>query len=217
MKFIPRSGLFLLLGLLAACVTINVYFPAADAEKAADLIINQVYKGKPQAEEKPPQTPETPPASAPTNPSKPSATPASEQPSSLLQLRHWAQAITLIPAVHAQADFNISTPRVQALQAQMTQRHGQLQPHYTSGAVGIKADGMLTVRDMNLVPLPARNKVQSLVSEENQDRNELYREIADANGHPEWESEIRRVFSSRWVDKALPGWWYQANGQWQQK
>jgi len=30
--------------LLAGCVTINVYFPAAAAEKAADKIIDQVYQ-----------------------------------------------------------------------------------------------------------------------------------------------------------------------------
>jgi hypothetical protein len=29
--------------LLAACVTINIYFPAAEAEKAADKIIDEVW------------------------------------------------------------------------------------------------------------------------------------------------------------------------------
>lgn len=30
--------------LVAACVTINIYFPAAAAEKAADRIIEEVYQ-----------------------------------------------------------------------------------------------------------------------------------------------------------------------------
>lgn len=30
--------------LLSACVTINIYFPAAAAEKAADRIIDDIYK-----------------------------------------------------------------------------------------------------------------------------------------------------------------------------
>lgn len=30
--------------LLAACVTINIYFPAAAAEKAADKIIDEVWQ-----------------------------------------------------------------------------------------------------------------------------------------------------------------------------
>lgn len=32
--------------LLAACVTINIYFPAAEAEKAADRIIDEVLQVK---------------------------------------------------------------------------------------------------------------------------------------------------------------------------
>lgn len=32
--------------LLSACVTINIYFPAAAAEKAADKIIDEVYQMK---------------------------------------------------------------------------------------------------------------------------------------------------------------------------
>ncbi len=33
----------------AGCVTINVYFPAAAAERAADRIIDEVYQLKPGA------------------------------------------------------------------------------------------------------------------------------------------------------------------------
>jgi hypothetical protein len=33
----------------AACVTINIYFPAAAAEKAADRIIDEVWQLKPEA------------------------------------------------------------------------------------------------------------------------------------------------------------------------
>lgn len=32
---------------LSACVTINIYFPAAAAEKAADKIIDEVWQLKP--------------------------------------------------------------------------------------------------------------------------------------------------------------------------
>ncbi|MDD1713379.1 MAG: hypothetical protein LUQ69_09475 [Methanoregulaceae archaeon] len=38
-------------GLLSACVTINIYFPAAAAEKAADKIIDEVWQIKKQQEE----------------------------------------------------------------------------------------------------------------------------------------------------------------------
>ena len=35
---------------LSACVTINIYFPAAAAEKAADMIIDEVWKNQKPAQ-----------------------------------------------------------------------------------------------------------------------------------------------------------------------
>lgn len=54
--------------LLAGCVTINIYFPAAAAEKAADRIIDEVWQvqkqeGKPDAPARP--KPEGAPPAAP--------------------------------------------------------------------------------------------------------------------------------------------------------
>ena len=51
------------------------------------------------------------------------------------------------------------------------------------------------------------------------DRQTLYAEIAKANGHPEWEGDIRKTFARRWVERgAKPGWYYQdAGGSWKQK
>ena len=40
------AGLGCALLLLQACVTINIYFPAAAAEKAADKIIDEVWQIK---------------------------------------------------------------------------------------------------------------------------------------------------------------------------
>jgi hypothetical protein len=45
----------------------------------------------------------------------------------------------------------------------------------------------------------------------------VYREVAVANGHPEWEGQIREVFAKQWVASARPGWWYQSGGSWKQK
>ena len=55
--------------ILPACVTINIYFPAAAAEKAADKIIDEVWQLK-DAETKPAQpgseaAPEAKPSDAP--------------------------------------------------------------------------------------------------------------------------------------------------------
>lgn len=45
-----------LAGLLAACVTINIYFPAAEAQKVADEIIDDVWQIKNDEDAKEPAT-----------------------------------------------------------------------------------------------------------------------------------------------------------------
>jgi uncharacterized protein YdbL (DUF1318 family) len=128
-------------------------------------------------------------------------------------------ALLLVPfSGHAAADIEINTPAIASLKQSMQQRHGQLEAYYTRGAVGLTRDGLIAMRDANALPLAARQSVNELIASENQDRNALYREIARANGHPEWEADIRSTFGQRWIDLARPGWWYQAsNGSWVRK
>lgn len=118
----------------------------------------------------------------------------------------------------AAADIEINTPAIAALKSSMQSRHNQLAAHYAGGAVGLTRDGLIALRDASAVPLAERQAVNALVAAENQDRNALYREIARANGHPEWESEIRSTFAERWIAKAQPGWYVQnASGAWAKK
>ena len=127
--------------------------------------------------------------------------------------------LSLMPlAGHTQANIEIDTPAIASLKRSMQQRHHQLEAHYASGAVGLTHDGLIAMRDANAVPLAARQSVNGLISAENQDRNALYREIARANGHPEWEADIRSTFGQRWIQLARPGWWYQStSGAWVKK
>ena len=99
----------------------------------------------------------------------------------------------------------------------MQARHAQLAPLYANGVVGVTDEALIAVRDAKAVPLASRQKVNRLVADENRDRNALYREIARANGHPEWEAEIRSTFARRWVDRAQAGWWHRSGGSWRQK
>jgi hypothetical protein len=55
--------LIVLASLLAACVTINIYFPAAAADKAADQIIDDVWQLKNGQNKEEPKA-ATPPAEA---------------------------------------------------------------------------------------------------------------------------------------------------------
>jgi len=178
---------------LVACVTINIYFPAAAAEKAADKVIDEVWG---------------------TQPSESTPEPEAEPRSSRAPERVLVWLLELgIPAAHAgDADINVSTRAIKKIEASMRSRHGQLKQHYSSGAVGLTRDGLVAVRDAKAVPLKARKDVNRLVAAENKDRNALYREIAKANGHPEWEKDIRDTFARQWISRAKSGWWYQDKG-----
>ena len=196
---IPMAMLLILFA--AACVTINVYFPAEAAEKAADRIIKDVYGEQP--------APAADPATVPQSRLQPQGVPVAYR----YGLLDW-----LIPPAHAEADLSVNTPAISQLKGDMEQRHRQLAPHYTSGAVGMTHDGEIDIRDLTRIALKDRNAVKQLVAKENRDRGALYAEIARANGHPEWEGEIRQTFARRWVDNAPGGWWYStASGSWKQK
>lgn len=182
--------------LITACVTINVYFPAAAAEQAADRIIEDVWQ-KPAVK---------PDAAAPA-------------PQSALPARIAVALLDFIvaPASAQQPDIDISSPEVQRLKASLQARFPDLKPLFDSGAVGLTGDGLVALRDANAVPLAQRNAGRVLVEGENGDRTALYREIAIANGQPQWEGQIRAVFAQRWVAKASTGWWYQDASGWKQK
>lgn len=198
-KFAALSGGIL----LAACVTINVYFPAAAAEQAADKIINDVLG-----------------TDARSDRADKNDTAQIGLPFKRLFLQAGESLLDfVVPAAHAQqADLDISSPGVRRLQSAMKARNPQLEAFYDSGAVGFTSDAMVTVRDLAAVPLKDRNSVRQLVADENRDRDALYREIAIANEHPEWEDEIRATFARRWVANARRGWFYQNDaGAWVQK
>ena len=187
---------------LVACVTINVYFPAAAAEKAADRIIEDIW--------------------GPDKGPKPAGNEQSSigQGAGDLVVAALRGALDLvIPAAHAQADIDISSPAIRALTASMKARNADLEPFFSSGAVGLTADGLVEIRDANAVPLADRNRVKKLVSDDNADRESLYREIATANGHPEdWLAAIRSTFAERWIANARAGWYYKTKaGAWTKK
>jgi uncharacterized protein len=66
------------------------------------------------------------------------------------------------------------------------------------------------------VPLARRATLLRLVAQQNEDLSQLYGEVAEANGHPEWASDIRNVFAQRWVAHARRnGWYYRdSSGNW---
>ena len=192
--------------LLTACVTINVYFPAAEAKEAAKEFVEKVIGD----EVSPP---------APPVPGGGSASRATAVPAGAMARIDWLSLVG-IGAAHAQGqpDITIKTPAIQAIQARMAARFdAQLRAGFDAGALGFAADGTIVVRDAAKLQLKDRVAVNQAVADDNRDRKAVYREVAVANGHPEWEAQIREVFARQWVDSARPGWWYQSGGAWKQK
>ena len=182
-----------------ACVTINVYFPAAEAKEAAREFVEKVID-------------ENPPADTGNDGGMAVSEPRAHF--DLLML------VGISPAyAQSQPDINIRTPAIQAIQARMEARFNSiLRDAFNAGALGFSNDGMIVVRDAGKLALKDRVVVNNAVADDNRDRNAVYREIAVANGHPEWESQIRRVFAAQWIESARAGWAYQdSSGNWKKK
>jgi uncharacterized protein YdbL (DUF1318 family) len=200
-----RLGRPWLVGLLAfvlvSCVTVNIYFPAAAIQKAADQIVEDVRKAPGQ---KPPQPPEQAPEQKPDKGSR-------------LE-RRWLIGLGPTEA-QAAVDLNVSTPAIRGLKASMANRFPQLQPFYGKGAIGETNNGYLAIRDTGALSLKERADVNRLVDQENADRRALYTEIIRANNLAmNTLPEVERLFANSWRDKSSAGWWIQQDGgQWVKK
>ncbi|MCF6356147.1 MAG: YdbL family protein [Candidatus Polarisedimenticolaceae bacterium] len=201
MNPLKTSTLFGAVFLLTACVTINIYFPSAQAEEAAREMVQDIL-GKDDA------------AKAEENRAS-----ALLQPPPLYVRVGEGLLNFLIPPAHAAApNFNVNTPKIRKIQARMKKRNASLKPYYVKGAIGFTRDAMVKMRNASAIPLKVRSKIKKMVAAENADRNALYRAIADANGRPEWVSDVRNIYAGIWIEEAGKGWWYQsAKGQWKQR
>jgi uncharacterized protein YdbL (DUF1318 family) len=191
-----RKISFPLVFLVSACVTVNIYFPAAAVERAADQIVKETWGG-------------------PTEPVK------KEPPrSSLIRRETVAQIFRFVGEAQAQeADINISNPAIRALKDSIKNRSNSIKPFMDRGNVGISRDGLLTVRTAEGLNLKERAEVQQLVDAENRDREALYLEIAKANNITrESVPKIKTIFAQSWIEQAQSGWWIQdAQGNWRKK
>ncbi|MGN6111842.1 MAG: YdbL family protein [Luteimonas sp.] len=191
---------------LTACVTINVYFPAAEAKEAAKEFVEKVIGD--DAAQQP----------APGNDGGGMAFRGG--PAADAGLRFDPLILLGIGEARAQSapDITIKTPAIQAIQSRMEARFdATLRAGFDAGALGFGSDGLVVVRDASKLDLKDRVAINQAVADDNRDRKAVYREVAVANGHPEWESQIRDVFAKQWIASARSGWWYQSGGAWKQK
>ncbi|NOQ64042.1 MAG: DUF1318 domain-containing protein [Methyloprofundus sp.] len=201
MKKVPLLSMLF----LTACVTINIYFPAAAAEEVADEIIQDIQSVVPE---------ENFPDELKKSQLKPKSE-FSQWQVSFYQFIDKAIA-SVVSSAHAEANLSADSADIRRIKASMRSRFSQLKSYYDKGTIGIKSDGLLTTKGK--VSLKDRNKVNKLIKSENSDRNKLYKAVAAANGHPEWAGQIKSTFASSWVSNAQSGWWYQSsNGKWKKK
>jgi uncharacterized protein YdbL (DUF1318 family) len=187
---------FLLVFFVSACVTVNIYFPAAAVERAAEQIVKETW-GEPSKTAPPPS------------------------PQSKNRFSPWQLvALSLVSEAHAQeADINVSNPAIRAIKDSIKARSDAIKPFMDRGNIGIGADGLLAIRNTDGLNLKERAETKQLVDAENRDRDNLYAEIAKANNiSNESIPKIKAIFAKSWIEQARPGWWIQDSpGNWKKK
>jgi uncharacterized protein YdbL (DUF1318 family) len=193
-KFSMCSAILLCLILIIACVTVNIYFPAGEVQKAADEIVDEVRPGQKQGEG-----------------------------TSLYQIprRSFTRlAPFFAPGLaFAQVDIDISTPAIRALRASIAERFASLKGFYGRGGLGENNQGYVELRDQSGLDLKEKADLRRLTNAENRDRKDLYMEIIRANNlEPRVLPEVERIFANSWRKKALSGSWIQNDdGTWVKK
>lgn len=192
-----KRTIFVALFLASACVTVNIYFPAAAVERAADQIVKETWGG-------------------PGEPAKNAPQPQSRY----FDLPPAIANISFLATAHAQeADINVSNPAIRALKDSIKRRSEAIKPYMDRGNVGIGHDGLLVIRNNDGLSLKERAEVNQLLGAENRDREALYAEIAKANNIPnENIPKIKSIFAKSWIEQARPDWWIQdSQGSWRKK
>ena len=192
LKFASISLSFLF---LFSCLTINIYFPEAEVQKTADEIVKEIRK----SEEEKKNVPD-----------------GSEAQEILVDRR---SSFSLVPAAYAQEEVEVSTPKIRALKQSLKGRFPKLRPFFSKGNIGETNDGSIQIRDESGLNLKEKALLRNLVKDENNDRRNLYAEVAKAlDVDPKQINRVRKIFAERWIKEALPGWWIKKeDGGWVKK
>jgi len=193
---IVSASLFLLF--LFSCLTINIYFPEAEVQKAAEEIVNEIRK---EAEDK-------------DKKDKDSLMVEMEQ-----EMNRGGGSFSLVSSLYAQEATEVSTPKVRALKQSMKDRFPKLKPFFDKGNAGEGNDGFVKIRDESGLNLKDKALLRNLEKDENNDRKNMYAEVArameiEASQIP----RIQKIFAALWIKKAESGWWIQKeSGEWAKK
>lgn len=208
-----------LCGLLVSCaiITVNVYFP----EKA----VKEAYKSLDEMLLKKDDT------SVPSGDKQPAVEQQTPQPGPQSSLSDMLPDLSFTPVAHAAEsgdDLAIelgSMPEVVAAYAEMSKRQSALNALFTSGAVGLTSQGLVTVRDKTKVSA----QDEGVVSAENRDRKTVIGSMAKAilkitkqeatkAALDQTMGKAAATYAETRRESAQAGWWMQLqNGKWVQK
>lgn len=208
-----------LCGLLVSCaiITVNVYFP----EKA----VKEAYKSLDEMLLKKDGT------SVPSGDKQPAVEQQTLQPGPQSGLSDMLPVLSFTPVAHAAEsgdDLAIelgSMPEVVAAYAEMSKRQSALNALFTSGAVGLTSQGLVTVRDKTKVSV----QDEGVVSAENRDRKTVIGSMAKAilkitkqeatkAALDQTMGKAAATYAETRRESAQAGWWMQLqNGKWVQK
>lgn len=181
----------------ASCaqLTININFSPAQIKEAAEKIESEIRKSEP-------------------------APPQPDKPQSLQRRYYFIPTLDLQEALaEASVDLNVTTPAIRKKVESRKARYLELKPYLDKGVLGEGKDGLLAIRDLQGIAGPEKVKINRLLQGENQDRQELFEEIAKANNIEKGEiSRILKPFVEAIRLQMEKGQWHQDEaGNWKQK
>ncbi|WP_319764557.1 DUF1318 domain-containing protein [Maridesulfovibrio sp.] len=188
-----------LLSLLSfvACVTVNIYFPAAKVERAAEDIVEDVY-----------------------------GTDINQKNTDDQSALEIFIALVTPQEAHAQSvsksdieSLNKSNSAIRGLKKSIAADHKKLIPFYNAGNIGINKEGYIQIINKDGLNIKQTANLRRLISQDNNTREQLYTEVAASMNIPGSEiGKVKAIFAEKWQQGAPSGWFIQtANGNWKQK
>jgi uncharacterized protein len=162
------------LSLIVACVTINIYFPAEKVESVAGDIVDEIRGQTSGGDE-----------------------------SLLRRNRGLGLGASLMafvsPRVWAEEPLTVSNPTIRGLKDRMKARYSQMRPFYEKGRLKEGNDGYVSLSNTSGLGLKDKRDLNALVSAENNDRRQLYLEVARAlKIDPSQVSRVAEIFAKEW-------------------
>ena len=183
-------GLFVFL--LTACVTINIYFPAAEVQKTAEEIVSDVRGADAKNLDR----------SAPENKDSEAG------PVSFMRLG--------ISKAYAARELDVSNATIRTLKGRIKQNYPRLRKWLAKGVLGEGYNGYVVMRQAGSLNLKAKVEAKRVMQEENSNRKALYAAVASAlNIQSSQVSRVGRIFAQQWQRAVPPGTWIEtAPGKW---